>query len=403
MIDVVKLVLAFIVIVLFLKRKRQLPVAIIAGSVAVILLYRIDLASSIKVVFNSAKSWSTLSILLVFYLITFLQRMLEHRGTLRLAERSLDGLFNNRRINASLAPMFIGLLPSAGAVTICGAMVDSACRDHLTTEEKTLATSYFRHIPESFLPTYSSIILGVKLSGVAMGSYLLGMIPMVAVMIALGYFFCLRKLPGETGQPRSEDRKQHLVNLIKSSWTIALTVALVIAFNFQVSTATLVVIVLNAAISRFSLSELRPLFKKAFESRLLLATLTIMIFKDIINFTGVINVLPVFFSQLPIPTYLVFFLIFFFGAIISGQTAITAICTPLAFAAMPDGGMPLLVLLLSAGYIAMQISPTHICLAIVTEYFGTGMEDLIRMTIPIVIVFNVVLLGYYMLLTNIIR
>jgi hypothetical protein len=320
---------------------------------------------------------------------------------LRLAEQSLDGLFNNRRVNASLAPMFIGLLPSAGAVTICGAMVDSACGDHLTTEEKTLVTSYFRHIPESFLPTYSSIILGVQLSGVAMASYLLGMIPMVAVMIALGYFFCLRKLPGETGQPRSDHRKQHLINLIRSSWTIALIVALVIVFKLQVSTAVLGVIVLNLIVSRFSWTELKPLFLKAFESRLLVATFTIMVFKDIISFTGVINVLPGFFSQLPIPTYLVFYLIFFFGAIISGQTAITAICTPLAFAAIPDGGMPLLVLLLSAGYIAMQISPTHICLAIVTEYFGTGMEDLIRMTMPILIVFNIVLLGYYMFLTNV--
>ena len=403
MLDVLKLVGVFFVIVAFIKYRKPLPLAIAAGGAAASILYGLGLLPTLGILYRGAQSWSTLSVLFVFYLITFLQRMLERRGALRMAERSLDGLFNNRKVNASLAPMFIGLLPSAGAVTICGAIVDSACGDHLTTEEKTLATSYFRHIPESFLPTYSSIIVGVELSGVPMSSYLLGMIPMVAVLIALGYFFCLRKLPRETGQPASPDRRKDLANLVRSLWPIALAVTLVIALEMPVYATTLLVIIANALAEKFSPAELKPLFLKAFEPRLLVSTFAVMLFKDIINATGVVGVLPGIFAALPIPTYLVFFLIFFFGTIVSGQMAITAICMPLAFAAMPDGGMPLLVLLLSAGYMAMQISPTHVCLAIVTEYFCTDMGTLIRMTMPIVFAFSGVLLGYYLLLRQVLH
>ena len=56
-------------------------------------------------------------------------------------------------------------------------------------EDKTFVASYFRHIPESFLPTYSSIILACQLTGVQMGAFVLGMVPMVACLMLLGYLF----------------------------------------------------------------------------------------------------------------------------------------------------------------------------------------------------------------------
>lgn len=397
--NIVNLVLVFLIIVLILNCGGVLQLALTGGIVATALLYSMGFAETLHVVFKSVTSWSTLSVLLVFYLITFLQRMLEKRGSLRLAETALDGLFNNRRVNASLAPIFIGLLPSAGAVTLCGAIVDSAAEDHLTAEEKALIASYFRHIPESFLPTYSSILIGVGLSGVALSSYLLGMMPMVLALVVLGYFFFLRKIPRETGQPPSRNRGKELINLIRSFWTIGLVVVLIIAFKVPVYAAVLTAIVLNVFVSRFSPQELVPLIPSAFEMRLLSSSGLVLIFKDVLAATGVIETLPAAFEMLPIPAYLTFFLIFFFGSIVSGQMSITAICMPIAFATIPDGGMPLLVLLLSAGYIAMQISPTHICLAVVTEYFHTNMGTLIRMTLPIVFAFSAILLPYYLLLT----
>ena len=65
---------------------------------------------------KSMISEATIMVLLNCYLITFLQRMMELRGHLDLAQRSLSRLFNSRRVNASIAPVFIGLLPSPGAI-----------------------------------------------------------------------------------------------------------------------------------------------------------------------------------------------------------------------------------------------------------------------------------------------
>ena len=71
---------------------------------------------------------------------------------------------------------------------------------------------------------------------------------------------------------------------------------------------------------------------------------------------------------------------------------------PLAFATVPGAGVPLLVYLMATGYAAMQISPTHMCLAIVTEYFGVSMGALVRKTLPVIAVFCLMLTGYYLLL-----
>ena len=396
--EALKLLLVFLVIVALLKFRRPLHIAILGGSLAASILYQLGFSKTLSITFFSLTSWSTLSILLIFYSITFLQRMLEKRGDLLQTEHALNALFNNRRVNASVAPMFIGLLPSAGAIPLCGAIVNSNCGKDMSQEMKTVVTSYFRHIPESFVPTYASILIGVELSGVPMGSFIAGMLPLVCALIAIGYFFLLRGLPPETGQPGAANRSAEVLRLVKSVWTIALIVILVIFFKVPVYAATGVAIVLDIFTDKFSWDELRPMFITAFEGRLLLNTALIMVFKDIIAHTGVILVLPELFAQLPIPPYLVFFLLFFVGTIVSGQQAITAICIPLAFSAFPDAGMPLLVLLLSAGYIAMQISPTHICLAVVTEYFKTHLGDLVKITMPLVITFCPVAIGYYLLL-----
>lgn len=121
--EILKLFLVFAIIVFVLKLKKPLYLSIITATVAAAFLFQLPIGLFFSILFKAAISWNTISILLVFYLITFLQRMLEKRGSLNMAQQSLDRLFNNRRFTASLAPLFLGLLPSASVVVICGEIV----------------------------------------------------------------------------------------------------------------------------------------------------------------------------------------------------------------------------------------------------------------------------------------
>lgn len=396
--DIIKLIIIFTGIVFFIKLKKPLYISILVGAVISVILYRIPIITSFQLAFKSCTSKDTISLVLAFYTITYVQRMMEKRGHLLLAEKSLDNIFNSRRINAMIAPFVIGLLPSAGAVLIAAPIVQNASGDYLTREEQTFVTSYYRHISEAFLPTYSSILLALDLSGVDMTKFVVGMLPMVAILFILGYVFYVRKIPKSNGISQSKDKKDDIINLIISLWPIAVTITIILTLKIPVYMAVIPVIIVSAILNKFSVDELIPMVKTAFETKLIVSTVMIMIFKELLTFTGVIGRLPEYFEKLPIHPAIIFSLIFVIGTLVAGSQAIIALALPLAFATIPDGGLALMILLMCMTYIAMQVSPTHICLAIVTEAFDVSFIELVKKTFPILIIFTAITAGYSYLL-----
>ena len=319
---IMKLCLVFAVIIAILWMKRPLFWAISGGLAAALILYGVHVSDALSIMGRALVSRDTVTVVLSFYFITFLQRMLERRNRLKQAEQSLNWLFNNRRVNASAAPAVIGLLPSAGAMTICAEIVRSSCQDYLSNEDMTCVTSFYRHIPESFLPTYSSILIALAVSGVGAGEFVLAMLSLVAALFIIGHIFYLRRVPRSTGQKPEGGRKKAAVMLFKSLWSILLIVMLLIAFDIPVYVATPMAAILNIFVDHLKPREIMPMFRTAFEPVIIFNTILIMMFKDIITYTGVIHELPVFFGGLSIPLPMVFALIFFFGTIISGSNAI---------------------------------------------------------------------------------
>ena len=328
--EVIKLLIVFAIIVLALKFKLKLFAAMLMAIAASILMWKIPLATCGELLWKATKSWDNITVLLVLYIITFLQRLLERRQQLKAAQMDLNGIFNNRRINATVAPIFIGLLPSAAAAIICGDIVSDACRDDLTTDEKAFVTSYFRHIPESFLPTYTTIILGCEWAGISMSSFILSMIPMVAAMYFLGWLFYLRKLPRETGENMEGGRLHYVLELFKSLWSLFLIILLILVLDMNIVVALAIGIALALIVYRFSWKEIREMVPSAFEPNMLLNTYLAMLFKYILTATGVLEALPGYFAVLPIPTWLTFALLVFFASLVGGGTAILAISIPLA-------------------------------------------------------------------------
>ena len=111
--QIMYLVAVFLIIIGLLAVRRPLHQAILGGLCATALLYRIPpmiMAGCFSMVITK---WSSLSVLLSLYLITFLQRILESRSQIKLAQEDLNGIFHNHRVNTAGASLFIGLLPSA--------------------------------------------------------------------------------------------------------------------------------------------------------------------------------------------------------------------------------------------------------------------------------------------------
>ncbi|MDR3259469.1 MAG: DUF401 family protein [Fusobacteriaceae bacterium] len=396
--EMLKLVAIFIGIMIFIKLKKPLYFSILIGAIISIILFKIPISTSFNLTKKALTSAETINLVLAFYTITFVQRMMEKRKHIFLAEKSLDNIFNSKRINIMLAPFVIGLLPSAGAVLIAAPIVKNAAEDNLSVEEQAFVTSYYRHISEAFLPTYSSILLALELSKVDMTKFVVGMLPMVAVLFVLGYIFYVKKIPKITEKKINVNLKKEIKNLIISLWPIAVTIIIVLSLKITVYKAVIPVIIVSAFINRFKIKELLPMFKSAFETKLIGSTVAIMIFKELLTDTGVVGRLPGYFEMLPIPSTVIFVIIFLVSTLITGSQATIALALPLAFATIPNGGLSLMILLMCMMYIGMQISPTHICLAIVVEHFGISFIDLIKKTIPVFFSFIIICSLYSYLL-----
>ena len=389
--------IVFAVIIIILALKRPLWQATLGGLIAIVLLWRMPLDAVLGQTWRVFSIWSNLTVILALYVITYLQRMLEARGQIKLAQQDLIGIFHNRRINAAGAAMFIGLLPSAGAMILCGDIVKDATEGYLEPREQAYVTSWIRHIPESTLPTYSGVLLMANISGLPMGKFMLGMIVPVIVLFLLGYYPYMRRVPADPGTPRSDNRLRDVKNLFSHLWTLLVMILLILVLKLNVVTAGLVVIIAGLVVYRFSGRDVLRMLKSAFEVKLLLNTTLVLVLKEFISWTGILQQLPEMMAGLPIPPYLIFALIFFLGGIISGASGVVAMAAPLAFAAL-EGTVPLMILLMCMAHGASLVSPTHVCLVVAADYFKVSMGELIRKTIPASLIFCALMLGYYNLL-----
>ena len=398
---VLKLLVVFLVVMALVAKKQPIYVAVTAGAATTWLLYGISVSQGISSIIKACTSWSTLQLIVVMYIITFLQKMMAQRNAIDKAQKGLSSLFNNRWVNCAAAPIFIGMLPTPNAAFIAGDVVKASASDYLKHEEMAVTTTYFRHVSESFMPTYGAIILAISLAGITAGEFVVGMLPIVACIIASGCFWFLRgKVPMATGEAASENKSQDAMNIFIGLWPILAIILMVVVFKMPIYVAGAIILVAYFLVHRFSFSEITPNFAASLQFKLYLNTFAVMTLKEFLTVSGAINALPEFFAKLPIPTFMVFMLIFFFGSIVSGSQTIIGLCMPVAMATIPNAGLPAVCLLMGTTYAAMQMSPTHICLTLTAEYFDISLGDLIKKTLPAVATTVVFTVLYYLAWTT---
>ncbi len=394
-----KLCGVFVVIIVLLLFHLPLNISIFGGIVLHIILFKIPPVRCLYLISNVFTKWNSLSILIALYLITLLQRILSRQRMIEQAYTDLNDIFHNRRITAICAPMFIGLLPSAGAMKLAGDIIDDCTDGYLDPKEQAFLTTWIRHIPESTMPTYPCVLLFAEIAGVPLGTMLTAMIIPVAVLILVSYFPYLQRIPRDPDKT-SEKKGGSFFRLIYHLWPLLLILLLILVFKVDTVVSMLLSVVLCMAIYRFSWREIKDMLISSFELKLILNSLFVLILKEFIADSGVLQVLPEMLADWAIPSYLVFSIMFIFGSFISGSTAIVAMGGPLAFAnlsGMP--ALPLLILLNCINHTVTQLAPTHICILVAADYFKVELWDVIKKTIRPAAIFLVFAFAYYHILT----
>ena len=400
--SMLKLLACFVVIMVVIGFGLRIHWAGIIASILAILLFRIPLGEVPGIIARTVFSSTMAYMMGVFYVVTFMQRLMEGRDMLHKSQLNLDHVFHNRRINATVAPILVGMLPSVAAANIAADIVDDAVGDDLTIPEKGFVTGFFRHISEAFLPTYSNIIIMSKLCGVPLSQFVIGMLPLIVLLYALGYIFYVRKVPRVWPDAAADDEQyskwKEFLMIFVNLWPLVVVVVMILLFNVDVLIAAAIVCAVAFFVLRYRLEDLPRMLVKAFEPQMMITMIVLLIFTGFLTYTGVINQLPDFFQRFPLPPFIIFAMVWFFGNWGGGGTAILYAVTPIAFAAIPNAGWPLMVLLNSMGYASMQVAPTHICYAVIADKFHISMGQIYRKCLPVILIFIAACFGYYMIL-----
>lgn len=224
------------------------------------------------------------------------------------------------------------------------------------------------------------------------------MIPMALLTLLAIYLVYLRRVPrtvGETGR----SKKECVRLLLRSLWSLLLAIAVIIVFSLPTWVVVAVVAVVNVLVEKFSVQEVRDAVVKGFDLKSLLGITMTYVFKDLLILGGVIDVLPTYFEHLPIPAFLVLVILYAFGTLVAGSSAAAAAFIPLAYTMIPDGGAFLLALLMNVSFASSQLSPTHICTAIISDYFGVTFFATVKKLLPLFLLTVLIACSYYMLLT----
>ena len=394
----IKVLIIFVVILALLNKRLPLYLAMIFGSLLMIVMFRLPLATAGQTALHTLTGWDVWSVNLAMYVISVLVYELDLRHRFKDAQRAMNGLMRDPRLNTSLACMFIGLMQGPATVTICGGMVDTMAGDHLKNDEKAAVATYLRHISEAMVPTFTGVIVACSISGISISSFFVWMIPMALLTLLAIYLVYLRRVPrtvGETGR----SKKECVRLLLRSLWSLLLAIAVIIVFSLPTWAVVAVIAAVNALVEKFSAQEVRDALVKGFDLKSLLGITMTYVFKDLLVLSGVIDVLPTYFEHLPIPVFLVLVILYAFGTLVAGSSAAAAAFIPLAYTMIPNGGAFLLALLMSVSFASSQLSPTHICTAIISDYFGVTFFATVKKLLPLFLLTVLIACGYYMLLT----
>jgi len=370
---------------ILIRLKVRPGLAIFAGSIALALLL-LPARSLPKHMFDTLIDRQTLTLLVVVASALALSRLMEVKGLLTSLTATLERL--GPRLAMHFVPATIGLVPMpAGALVSATALRDLSNRMGLAPERVTFINYWFRHIWESSLPVYPAIIATSIILSVQLSSVTLTLLPMTALVIALGTFSSYRMLQHRKRYQTEErmSKRSIVYDLLRASWPILLIVALVLA-GVDAVVAFPLALVLLACQQKAKWPELKTALKYGADLQILFLLYAVMLFKATIEGAGAAYALFSDMQHIGLPTpVLLAFLPFLTGFATGISMGFVGISLPLLVPFIALGSQfngYALVLAYISGYVGVLLSPVHLCLILSTEYFKASLAGVYRLILP---------------------
>lgn len=385
MVDFLKLILVFIVIVFLLERKINLGYVMLLCSVFLGLIFSIAPWEIGKTFWKASIDFSTINLITALVLIMFLENIMRKNLMMEKILNSMQGLVQDYRVVAAFLPALIGLLPSAGGAVFSAPMVAKVSKGSpLSPEKKSFINHWYRHLWEYIFPLYPGIILASEILKIPLTKLIVAQAPFAAAAAILGVpvaYFGTSNI-GKIIHKDREETYQLLIKLLLGITPIAFVIMMVLLAGLDISISLALVVSGLLIYYKYSLEKIKELLKEAFSFNIIFMVLGVMIFKEVLLKTGVVETLPLFFNSIGLPKELVFLLLPFIVGVATGITqAFVAVTFPIFLGLGGGQDLTLVALAYVGGFAGVMISPLHLCLILTVQVLKANLWRVFKMLI----------------------
>jgi integral membrane protein (TIGR00529 family) len=384
---IIKLLGVVGLIVFLIRKKWNLGYIMMLASLLLGVLFRLRVKDIILNVVLAIIDPMTLKLFGIIVLVFLLSGVLRKIESLKDIVDSLQKLVKDHRLILAFIPAFLGLIPMPAGAMFSAPMVNEvASRMDLQAEEKTFINYWFRHIWEFIWPLYPSIILFSALLEVEIREIVKVQFPLTIAAFIIGLVWEQRNIKRNIIE--NTNRKDVFFDMKKlflGTWPILLIAVLVlfVKLDFLISLSIVILSLILLNRSKIKIKDIKDIIKSDVDLNILFLIAGVMIFQRMLEATGIIIIIPEFFTGLGIPLLVVLFIIPFLVGILTGISSATiGICFPVLLPFMVvqnEVNLNYAMFAYVGAYIGMMISPVHLCLVITKDYFKADLAKIYKL------------------------
>ncbi|MGM0420742.1 MAG: DUF401 family protein [Bacillota bacterium] len=390
MISIIGVLLAFFLVVYLLSQKKLLAVAMSAGSIVVGLTkdYNIikNLGDFFPTMYQGIIDPVAIELIILVALVSVFAYLMKETGLLDELIFVIKYYISNLYITMSIIPSIIGMLPiPGGAIFSAPIIYPIGKKMKMSGAKMTSINIYYRHLWYFSFPFLPSLIIASSLSGLEIYSIAIMHLPIVVIMILIGWFYY--KGNDSSNENISEDKFQKtMVNkevktkitwkqLLKTILPFVIVIVLPIISPIEFIVSLMLGILFVIIIKRDQVNL--KMVADGFDTKLTLGVAAIMIFRAFIERSdGVYNITNIF-IEAGIPLLILAIIIPFIVGILTGnQTGAIGIVYPILLILFAESNYYSLwhMIIYSSSYFGYILSPFHLCNLLTIEYFDTTLS-----------------------------
>jgi hypothetical protein len=378
----------FVLILVAIRKKLSLGNAFLMGALALGVLFGESLKTIATSIAVSLMDPATVSMIMIVGLILILSNSMEKAGQMERLLFSFRGLVSNPRLNLTIFPALIGLLPMPGGAVFSAPMVkELGARSKLSGGQLSFVNYWFRHIWEYWWPLYPAVLLTVVMADINLLTFVLFMMPLTVAAVMLGQG-PIRVVPDAT--PPGYAHRPPISPFISELIPILIVIVPGLSTGFLISKifpgfskgkeAGLIICLVAAIVwiwqkNKFSGQQIKNVLKDKHLLKMFYMVAGIFVFKGVLSDGQAVDAISKNLIDLKIPLLIIVALLPFIVGLIAGiAIAVVGSTFPILIPMIHSMGeaqhmLAYIMLAMVCGFAGVLLSPLHLCLLLSNEYF----------------------------------